>query len=171
MPSTIPGVVREAAETFGDTSAIEEGDLRLDFRELADRGLRSARAFMASGIEPGDRVAIWAPNIHEWILAGIGLQMAGATLVPLNTRLKKGEAAYILNKSGAKILCTVTDFLDVVIEGFATGAARHHHLVFKAHPLEDGRVPLRREIRRLARRRWCGRRRPGTVPRRRRAQG
>lgn len=113
MPSTIPGVVREAAETFGDTSAIEEGDLRLDFRELADRGLRSARAFMASGIEPGDRVAIWAPNIHEWILAGIGLQMAGATLVPLNTRLKKGEAAYILNKSGAKILCTVTDFLDV----------------------------------------------------------
>jgi capsular polysaccharide export protein len=46
----------------------------------------------------------------------------------------------------------MTDFLDVVIEGFATGAARHHHLVFKAHPLEDGRVPLRREIRRLARR-------------------
>ncbi|MGR3362653.1 MAG: capsular polysaccharide export protein, LipB/KpsS family, partial [Maritimibacter harenae] len=46
----------------------------------------------------------------------------------------------------------MTDFLDVVIEGFATGAARHHHLVFKAHPLEDGRVPLRREIHRLARR-------------------
>ena len=46
---------------------------------------------------------------------------------------------------------TMTDFLDVVIQGFAEGAPRHHHLVFKAHPLEDGRVPLRREIRRLAR--------------------
>jgi capsular polysaccharide export protein len=45
---------------------------------------------------------------------------------------------------------SVTEFLDLVIEGFANGAARHHHLVFKAHPLEDGRVPLRREIRRLA---------------------
>ena len=45
---------------------------------------------------------------------------------------------------------TMTEFLDTVIEGFATGAPAHHHLVFKAHPLEDGRVPLRREIRRLA---------------------
>lgn len=46
---------------------------------------------------------------------------------------------------------TMTEFLDTVIEGFAKGASRHHHLVFKAHPLEDGRVPLRREVRRLAR--------------------
>ncbi len=46
---------------------------------------------------------------------------------------------------------SMTEFLAEVIEGFATGAPRHHHLVFKAHPLEDGRVPQRREIRRLAR--------------------
>ena len=45
---------------------------------------------------------------------------------------------------------TMTEFLDVVIKGFSAGAAGHHHLVFKAHPLEDGRVPQRREIRRLA---------------------
>ena len=45
---------------------------------------------------------------------------------------------------------TMTEFLSVVIEGFAKGAAPHHHLVFKAHPLEDGRVPVAREIRRLA---------------------
>jgi len=46
---------------------------------------------------------------------------------------------------------TMTDFLDLVMKGFAKGAPPHHHLVFKAHPLEDGRVPLRREIRRLTR--------------------
>ncbi|SLN43483.1 Capsule polysaccharide biosynthesis protein [Roseivivax jejudonensis] len=45
---------------------------------------------------------------------------------------------------------TLTDFLEVVVRGFAEGAPGHHHLVFKAHPLEDGRVPLRRTIRRLA---------------------
>ena len=45
---------------------------------------------------------------------------------------------------------TMTEFLAVVVEGFAKGAAPHHHLVFKAHPLEDGRVPVAREIRRLA---------------------
>lgn len=46
---------------------------------------------------------------------------------------------------------TMTEFLAEVIEGFATGAPKHHHLVVKAHPLEDGRVPIRREVRRLAR--------------------
>ena len=45
---------------------------------------------------------------------------------------------------------SMTDFLALVMEGFARGAPRHHHLVFKAHPLEDGRVPLASEIRRLA---------------------
>lgn len=46
---------------------------------------------------------------------------------------------------------TMAEFLAVVMEGFARGAAPHHHLVFKAHPLEDGRVPVARDIRRLAR--------------------
>ncbi len=46
---------------------------------------------------------------------------------------------------------TMTDFVELCLHGFATGAPSHHHLVFKAHPLEDGRVPLRREIARLAR--------------------
>lgn len=45
---------------------------------------------------------------------------------------------------------TMTEFLAVVMEGFAKGAAPHHHIVFKAHPLEDGRVPVAREIKRLA---------------------
>ncbi|WP_424941726.1 capsule biosynthesis protein [Aliiroseovarius crassostreae] len=46
---------------------------------------------------------------------------------------------------------SMTEFLELVMDGFVTGAAPHHHLVFKAHPLEDGRVPLRKEIKRLAR--------------------
>ncbi len=46
---------------------------------------------------------------------------------------------------------TMTEFLETVIDGFAKGAPPHHHLVVKAHPLEDGRAPIRRELRRLAR--------------------
>ncbi len=46
---------------------------------------------------------------------------------------------------------TMSEFLEVVMEGFAKGAAPHHHIVFKAHPLEDGRVPVAHEIKRLAR--------------------
>jgi acyl-CoA synthetase (AMP-forming)/AMP-acid ligase II len=111
LEQTIPRLVRGAAQRFGDRIAIEEGDLALSFVELAGAAERAARAFCASGIEPGDRVGIWAPNIHEWVVATIGLQAAGGILVPLNTRLKGSEAGYILEKSGARILCTVRGFL------------------------------------------------------------
>ena len=110
-PQTIPQLVHAAAERFADRHAIEDSSVTLTFRELANAGLRAARAFCAAGIEHGDRIAIWAPNIHEWVVAAIGLQSAGGVLVPLNTRMKGGEVGYILQKSGARILCTVEEFL------------------------------------------------------------
>jgi acyl-CoA synthetase (AMP-forming)/AMP-acid ligase II len=108
---TIPQLVRAAADRFGESHAIEDGAVILSFTELADASLQAARAFCAAGIAPGDRVAIWAPNIYEWVVAAIGLQSAGGVLVPLNTRLKGGEAGYILKKSRARVLCTVGEFL------------------------------------------------------------
>jgi acyl-CoA synthetase (AMP-forming)/AMP-acid ligase II len=113
MEQTIPRLVRASAERYAEKSAVEDADLRLSFAELADAGLRATRAFCAAGIEPGDRVGIWAPNFAEWIVAAIGLQSAGAVLVTLNTRLKGAEAGYVLRKSGARILCTTGDFLGV----------------------------------------------------------
>jgi len=110
---TIPRTALRAAERFGDRSALEDGDLRLSFRELADAGLRAARAFLAAGVEPRDRVAIWAPNVAEWVVAAIGLQSAGGVLVPLSTRFKAAEAGYVLRRSGARLLCTVGEFLGV----------------------------------------------------------
>jgi HIP---CoA ligase len=108
---TIPRAVARAAERFGDRPALEDGDARLSFRELADAGLAAARACLAAGVERGDRVAIWAPNVAEWVTAAIGLQSAGAALVPLNTRFKGAEAGYVLRRSGARLLFTVAEFL------------------------------------------------------------
>lgn len=110
-PDTIPAAVRTAAERFGERTAIEDGAVRLSFAELDAARLRAARAFCAAGLESGDRVAIWAPNLAEWIVAAIGLQSAGGVLVPLNTRMKGGEAAYVLRKTRARMLCTVGEFL------------------------------------------------------------
>ena len=116
MEKTIPQLVLAAAERYGNRSAVEDTQdgqrVALDFEGLAHEGLRAARAFMSAGIQAGDRVGIWAPNISEWIVAAIGLQSAGAVLVTLNTRLKGPEAGYILRKSGARALCTMADFLD-----------------------------------------------------------
>ena len=110
--STICELVDDAARRFPDMEALVDGDVRWTFPELRGRIRASARALMASGIESGDRVAVWAPNIWEWVVAGLGVHLAGGVLVPVNTRFKAREADFILQKSGARILFTVTDFLD-----------------------------------------------------------
>jgi HIP---CoA ligase len=110
-PRTIPTLVRAAADEFGDKHAIEDDGLVLTFRGLADVVERAVRAFMAAGVQPGDRVAVWAPNLHEWVVAALGIHGAGGVLVPLNTRMKGREVGYILAKSRARLLCTVEEFL------------------------------------------------------------
>jgi acyl-CoA synthetase (AMP-forming)/AMP-acid ligase II len=112
LPPTIGAVVTRAAERFGEAEAFVDGEVSLSFVQLAAEVERAARAFIASGIEPGDRVAIWGPNCVEWAIAELGLHSAGAVLVPLNTRFKGKEAAYVIGKARARLLFTVTDFLD-----------------------------------------------------------
>jgi acyl-CoA synthetase (AMP-forming)/AMP-acid ligase II len=111
---TIPHLLRSSADRFSAREAIVDvsDGMTLSFTGLAAAAHDSARAFMSAGIERGDRVAIWAPNIWEWVVAALGLQSAGGVLVPLNTRFKGREAAYILGKARAKALVTITGFLD-----------------------------------------------------------
>jgi acyl-CoA synthetase (AMP-forming)/AMP-acid ligase II len=112
LPLTIPGVLDRAARQYATVEALVDGDLRLNFAELRDAADEVTRALIGSGIEAGDRVGIWAPNIAEWVLTALGAHRAGAVVVTLNTRFKGKEAAYVLDRSGARMLFTVTDFLD-----------------------------------------------------------
>jgi HIP---CoA ligase len=108
---TIPGLLADTVARHGDRAAVVDGDQRLSYGELAGRARDFAGALVGSGIEAGDRVALWAPNSAEWIVAVLGLFQAGAVLVPVNTRFKGVEAADILSRSRARALVTVTDFL------------------------------------------------------------
>jgi acyl-CoA synthetase (AMP-forming)/AMP-acid ligase II len=110
---TIPELVARQAQLLGDAEAIVDRDTTISFVGLAKRVDEAARALIAMGIERGDRVAIWAPNVWEWIVTALAINTAGAVIVPVNTRYKGIEAAYLLEKSGAKALFTVTGFLDV----------------------------------------------------------
>jgi len=110
---TIPQLVQNAAQKFGTRNAIEDGDLRFTYAQLEQQRISAAKAFIAAGIQHGDRIAVWAPNIAEWIIASVGLQSVGAILVPINTRMKGAEAGYVLRASGAKLLLTVSGFLDL----------------------------------------------------------
>ncbi len=108
---SLPGLVSDAAQRFGEAEAVADGDVRLSFAQLERDALGVTGAAMAAGIHPGDRVAIWAPNMAEWVVAALGLVGAGAALVPLNTRFKGPEAAYVLTRSRARALFTVRGFL------------------------------------------------------------
>jgi len=108
---TIGRLVLASAERFPDVEALVDGELRLTFPELRDAVVDAARAHIAAGVGQGDRVAIWAPNIAEWVIAGLGAVTAGAVLVPLNTRYKGTEAADIIRRSGAGVLLCVNGFL------------------------------------------------------------
>jgi len=112
LPATIAGAVTRAAALWPDDEAIVDRETRLTFAELLERADEAARAFVASGIEPGDRVSIWAPNSWQWVATALGLYAVGGVLVPISTRFKGTEAAHVLRTSGAKYLFTVTDFLD-----------------------------------------------------------
>jgi acyl-CoA synthetase (AMP-forming)/AMP-acid ligase II len=109
---TIPGMLRRCVERFGSSSAVEEDGSVLTYADLGARVERAARALIAAGVSPGDRVAIWAPNIHEWIVAALGVHSTAGVVVPINTRFKGGEAAQVLRRSRARVLFTVTGFLD-----------------------------------------------------------
>jgi len=111
IPATIPRVLARAASLFGEAPAIVEDGRQLTFRELAAAAGSATAAFLAAGVRAGERVAIWAPNSSEWVIAALGALGAGAILVPLNTRLKGKEAGFILRRSGARVLVTVGEFL------------------------------------------------------------
>src|SRR6478735_5829763 len=108
---SIPGLVRTAARRYGGREAVVEGRIRISYAELGDRVERAAAACMASGVEPGDRVAVWAPNTLDWIVSALGAVTAGAVLVPLNTRFKGTEAAYVLQRCRARLLFVTGTFL------------------------------------------------------------
>ncbi len=109
---TIPNLVTTRAKDFGDRPAIIDGEMTISFADLAGRVQGAAKSLIALDVAPGDRIAIWAPNMWEWIIAALAIHSVGGVMVPINTRYKGGEAAYLLDKSGAKLLFTVTGFLD-----------------------------------------------------------
>ncbi|MFJ9945178.1 FadD3 family acyl-CoA ligase [Streptomyces erythrochromogenes] len=108
---TIAGLVRSAAARYGDLEAVVDGRVRISYAQLGERVERAAAACVAAGVEPGDRVAVWAPNTLDWIVSALGAVSAGAVLVPLNTRFKGTEAAYVLQRSRARLLFVTGTFL------------------------------------------------------------
>ncbi|MFD8430796.1 AMP-binding protein, partial [Streptomyces coelicoflavus] len=79
-PLTIPGALDLAAARAPDREALVDDDVRLTWRELRDQVRAAVKSLIALGTRPGDRIAVWAPNGHRWVVAALAVTSAGAVL-------------------------------------------------------------------------------------------
>ncbi|MFZ3208071.1 MAG: long-chain-fatty-acid--CoA ligase [Geobacteraceae bacterium] len=105
---------RRARRLYADREAVVDGELRLSYGQFFDRCDRWSTALQRFGIKPGDRVAYIAPNTHAQLESFYAVPQIGAVIVPINYRLAADDFAYIINHSGARIVCAHSDYLDAV---------------------------------------------------------
>ncbi|WP_338889075.1 AMP-binding protein [Rhodococcus sovatensis] len=119
---TVPELLAERAATFGDHPAIVDGETTLSYRELDEMTLAVGAGLLRLGILPGDRVGIWAPNSARFVLALLGVQRIGASVVPLNSRYRGYEAHDILARSRATAIVVADGFLGTDYVGMLQNA-------------------------------------------------
>ena len=113
--TTVGGVLRAAAAAAPDRVALVAGlpdpalRRRWTYAELLEQSQRVARA-LATRFAPDERVAVWAPNIPEWVILEFGAALAGLVLVTVNPAYRPAELAFVLNQSGAAGIFLVPEF-------------------------------------------------------------
>src|SRR5206468_6514829 len=109
---TIGRLLSDLALSLPDQEALVYPDrnLRWSFSRLQREAVQLARGLMAAGIEKGDRVAVWATNVPEWIVLQFALARIGAILVTVNTALGRREVEYLLGQSETSTLFLIAGF-------------------------------------------------------------
>ncbi len=108
---TLPALLREAAERFGDHPAYVEHLRALSYADLLGRVEGAAAAFADDGVGHGDRVVLWGPNSIDWAVAALAVTYAGGILVPANSRYTGHEVADIVTRTNAKRVVVHDRFL------------------------------------------------------------
>jgi fatty-acyl-CoA synthase len=101
---TIGAALDEAAQLYGDKIATVFHNGEVTYKQLKRMSDFVARGFLSLGIGKGDKVAIWMAGYAEWAYVYFALARIGAIMVPVNTRYRPEEVAYVLNKSKASVL-------------------------------------------------------------------
>lgn len=121
MTHTVGQQLERVAAAFPDKEAIKYTDrpYRRTWREFNEECDRVAKGFLAHGVKKGDKIAIWATNIPQWLLTLFAACKIGAVLVTVNTAYKVFELEYLLKQSDTKILVMMdeykgTSYVDIV---------------------------------------------------------
>src|SRR6266550_1654937 len=133
-PLTPMDFARRARKLYGAREAVVDGELRLTYAQFFDRCDRWSSSLQRLGVARGDRVAYIAPNTHAQLESFYAVPQIGAVLVPVNYRLTPDDFAYLINHSGARVVCAHSDYLAAVdsirsqlprVEHFVALAAAH----------------------------------------------
>jgi acyl-CoA synthetase (AMP-forming)/AMP-acid ligase II len=108
---TLPALVRDAAERFGEHAAYVEGDRSLSYEGLLQRVEATAAAYAEAGVGRGDRVVLWGPNSIDWAVAALAVSCAGGVLVPVNSRYVGPEVADVVARTRAALVVVRDGFL------------------------------------------------------------
>jgi fatty-acyl-CoA synthase len=113
-PLTPLEFARRTRRLHGQREGVVDGELRLTYEQFFDRCDRWSTALQQLGVARGDRVATIAPNTHAQLEAFYAVPQIGAVLVPINYRLTPEDFVYIINHSGASVVCVDEEYLDAV---------------------------------------------------------
>jgi acyl-CoA synthetase (AMP-forming)/AMP-acid ligase II len=112
LDQTVGDLLREAATTAPDATALVEGTnqgRRWTYAELLEQAEQAAQALLGR-FDPGERVAVWANNIPEWVMLELAAGLAGITIVTVNPALRAEELTYVLGQSQANGVFLVPEY-------------------------------------------------------------
>ncbi len=112
LGETIGANLERTAAAHGDREAlvVRHQQVRWTYAELDERVDRVARALVAAGLRPGDRMGVWAPNCAEWVLVQYAAAKAGVVLVNVNPAYRTSELEFVLRQSGCRLLVAAEAF-------------------------------------------------------------
>src|SRR5947209_13526740 len=127
-PLTPLEFARRTRQLYPEREAVVDGDLRLSYEQFFDRCDAWSAALQALGVKQSDRVAYIAPNTHAELESFYAVPQIGAVLVPLNYRLTPHDFAYLINHSGARVVCAHFDYL-AAVDSIRSQLSRVEHFV------------------------------------------
>ena len=114
LPLTPLDFARRTRKLYSDREAVVDEDLRLTYAQFFDRCDRWSSALQSLGVLQGDRVAYISPNTHAMLESFYAVPQIGAISVPINYRLTANDFVYLINHSGARVVCAHSTFLDAI---------------------------------------------------------
>jgi fatty-acyl-CoA synthase len=114
LPLTPLEFARRTRKLYPEREAVIDGDLRFTYEQFFSRCDRWSNALLSLGVKQGDRVAYIAPNTHAMLESFYAIPQIGAICVPINYRLTPKDFVYLINHSGARVVCVHSEYLDAV---------------------------------------------------------